>query len=869
MPRHRLYAASALLAGLLPFSVHASGLIKGSSSAVYYVEEGRRYVFPNESVYRSWYQDFSGVETVDDRELASYLIGGNVTYKPGSRLVKIQSDPKVYAVGPGGALRWIASEDAARALYGDGWPKRVDDIPDGQFPDYRQGSSVAGAPDFDMNAAKAVSSISDDLAARTGAPAPQDFTAVRSGAWSENSTWGGKRPSSGAHVTIPSGIKVLYDLADAPSVKSLDVDGALEFYPGMSTRLSVRKIAVRGALTIGTSEAPLPSDVQAEIFLTADAPGDDGFVIDGGRLSLHGAVSGPSWTRLSAPSANGARSLEVDPPVRWPVGGEVAVLGAKAGSAPEIRKIAAIEGAKIVLDAPLAATHRSEEGLRTEIVLLSRNVTIRGVGAGNGSYVRAFDRASVDVSSVAFRDLGRKGTEGQYPLGLEGLEAGSIKDSVIRSSGNRCLTLRRTSGVTVEGVVGIDAYGHCFATAEGTETGNVFRHDLAAYIHPGAMAEDAIPAAFFMKNPDNVLSENVAVGSEGHGYWYDLPENAMKDGGAALKPRETALGAFMGNYARGNRKAGLYLDDEAKGRLNYAPERKAVFSKFSSVMNGERGFWIRGSNIEVSGAYLAENPIGGTFAAFGAALKDSDVLGRLKGSEAPGPARYGFTYLDGPVSVQDVRFSRFVAPSAALGFEEKDPALPDPRNSLRGVSFTDARAWRFQDPVTPGDAMAMVRDLDNGDVIAGRSDFLGPHCVPDKDSGGVRCADAYAQVSVALRDSPGDKNITFTNLSTKASVTLVPGPAFDGRYAYATVAEGGSYRVEVPNVNTVRVEYDGLSAPLKIRIPASLSAQVISDGRLLPKKELPDLVPGAWAYDAAAKEAALWLAQGDAYELSR
>ena len=154
-------------------------------------------------------------------------------------------------------------------------------------------------------------------------------------------------------------------------------------------------------------------------------------------------------------------------------------------------------------------------------------------------------------------------------------------------------------------------------------------------------------------------------------------------------------------------------------------------------------------------------------------------------------------------------------------------------------------------------------------AAATKAPFHRPHCVPDKDSGGVRCADAYAQVSVALRDSPGDKNITFTNLSTKASVTLVPGPAFDGRYAYATVAEGGSYRVEVPNVNTVRVEYDGLSAPLKIRIPASLSAQVISDGRLLPKKELPDLVPGAWAYDAAAKEAALWLAQGDAYELSR
>lgn len=854
---------------MLPLSAHAATLIKGTSPAVYYLDEGKRYVFPNEKVFFSWYQDFSQVQSVTDQELASYLIGGNITYKPGLKLVKIQSDPKVYAVGAGGTLRWLTSEDAARTLYGVDWSKRVDDIPDAFFLNYRQGEPVASSADFDKDGESSVGSIVDDMAARNGTTVAQDFTALKYGAWSDDMVWGGKRPTSGARVTIPPNVKVIYDMEDAPSLKSLDIQGALEFYAGQSTRLAARQITVRGALNVGTSEAPLPANRRAEIVLTASSSGEDGMTVDGGTLSLHGDEAGLAWARLTAPAKKGAAAISVDPSILWPVGGEVAVLGATADDDPEIRKIVSVAGGKITLDAPLASAHRSEDGLRTEVALVSRNLVIRGVGGGAGSYVRAINRAKVDVSNVEFNKLGRMGVEGQYPLLLDGLLEGTVRQSVIRSSGNRCLVLRQTSGVTIDQVVALDAYGHCFATEEGAETGNVFSGDLAAEIHAGAMPEDAVPAAFFIKNPDNTLKDNVAVGSDGFGYWYDLPENATKNDGKKLKPRETALGVFSGNLARGGKKTGLYIDDNDKGRLNYAPDRKAVFSGLSAIMNGERGFWIRGSNIEVSGAYLAENPIGGTFAAFGASLKNSTVAGRLEGSKSPSPARYGFTYFDGPASVQDVNFKHFAGEAAALGFEEENPRLPDPRNSLRGAVFTDARAWRFKDPVTSGDAMAVVRDQDAGGTIAAKSAFLGPNCALDDDANAYRCTDAYAQLLVALRNSPGDKDVTITNLATKAAVTLKPGSAFDGQYAYANVAEGGSYRAAVPNVSSARVEYDGLAEPLLLRVPAGLGAQVKSEGQPLEKKELADLAPGKWAYDASTSEAVLWLNPGGAYELTR
>ena len=84
----------------------AGSLIKGASSpAVYFCGRGgKRYVFPNEQAFHTWFVDFSAVITIPDASLGSIMIGGNVNYRPGVRMVKIQSDPKVYAVAPGGTL---------------------------------------------------------------------------------------------------------------------------------------------------------------------------------------------------------------------------------------------------------------------------------------------------------------------------------------------------------------------------------------------------------------------------------------------------------------------------------------------------------------------------------------------------------------------------------------------------------------------------------------------------------------------------------------------------------------------------------------------------------------------------------------------
>ena len=123
----------------------AGDLIKmdGLSTVYFLGNDSKRYVFPHESVFFSWHRDFSGVVTVSASELQSYPLGANVTMRPGTKLVKITTDPSVYAVEPNGVLRKIQSESDAIAIYGPNWAKRVVDVADSFFTNYTIGQPLA------------------------------------------------------------------------------------------------------------------------------------------------------------------------------------------------------------------------------------------------------------------------------------------------------------------------------------------------------------------------------------------------------------------------------------------------------------------------------------------------------------------------------------------------------------------------------------------------------------------------------------------------------------------------------------------------------------------------------------------------------
>jgi hypothetical protein len=134
----------------------AGALIRASLSSVYYyAADGKRYVFPNEKTYATWYADFSSVQRISDAELAAIPLGGNVTYRPGKRMVKVTTDPKVYAIDAGGTLRPIKDEATAIALYGSAWGTLVDDLPDAFFANYDVGTEISSAAQFSPSGATA------------------------------------------------------------------------------------------------------------------------------------------------------------------------------------------------------------------------------------------------------------------------------------------------------------------------------------------------------------------------------------------------------------------------------------------------------------------------------------------------------------------------------------------------------------------------------------------------------------------------------------------------------------------------------------------------------------------------------------------
>lgn len=155
-------------ATLLSLDALESGdLIRGENfSAVYYLgADGFRYVFPNDKTYFTWYEDFDDVKWLSDADLGTIQIGGNVTYRPGVKMIKINSDSKTYAVGVGGTLNWVTSETVAKGLYGDKWNTMIDDVPDGFFSNYQTNEdwAIYSADAFDINEVKSIAqTINDD-----------------------------------------------------------------------------------------------------------------------------------------------------------------------------------------------------------------------------------------------------------------------------------------------------------------------------------------------------------------------------------------------------------------------------------------------------------------------------------------------------------------------------------------------------------------------------------------------------------------------------------------------------------------------------------------------------------------------------------
>jgi cell surface hyaluronidase len=620
-------------------------------------------------------------------------------------------------------------------------------------------------------------------------------TAMR---WSDANTWktlGQAKPLAGSSLSIPRGKTIVLD-ETPPALGIITIDGALTF-DRKDLELSARAIMLHGG-TLQIGSALKPFEQRARITLVGPDANDETAnmgmgakfiaVMDGGTLDLHGASRGASWLKLGATANKGAKTITLERAPGWKVGDTIAIASSDFDpNQAEEAVISAISGPTVTLASALKTMHYGQLQTfgsttldeRAEVALLDRNITVRGdetsSTSGYGGHIMVMDDSSAFVGGVELARMGQKAKLRRYPIHfhMQG-EAGTgsyLKDSSIHHAFNRCVTVHGTNHLEIKNNAAFDTIGHCYFLEDGAETNNTFEGNLGFMTRNAAPGQALLPsdtgfpgaATFWIENPANTYRNNVAAGSEGVGFWYALPEQPTGPSSPSktianvnIWPRRTPLLEFSGNVAHSNGNTGLNVDNGPKADLSldvtyYKPllnptdanskSVNAKFQTFTAFKNRTRGAWFRGYNHTLSGAILADNAIGSTFASQASGLENSTVIGEsanlgspqsweTKGTDGRSLPRpwddasgngktfpiRGFEFYDGTVHVKQTAFYNFqpstLRQASALSYLRFTAFDLSSQNSAEAVTFSNALPTYLENAPEPA-ATNATSDLDD------------------------------------------------------------------------------------------------------------------------------------------------------------
>ncbi len=138
----------------------------------------------------------------------------------------------------------------------------------------------------------------------------------------------------------------------------------------------------------------------------------------------------------------------------------------------------------VTLDKPLDFDHRAEGDYRAEVANLTRNVIVESANPdGVRGHTMFHKNSAGSISYAEFRHLGKEGVLGKYSLHFhllgDSMQGASVIGASIWDSKNRWITIHGTSDLVVRDCVGYKSVGHGFFLEDGTETRNLFDHNLA------------------------------------------------------------------------------------------------------------------------------------------------------------------------------------------------------------------------------------------------------------------------------------------------------------------------------------------------------------------------------------------------------
>ncbi len=434
-----------------------------------------------------------------------------------------------------------------------------------------------------------------------------------SGSWASGATWvGGLVPGANNVAKIAQGHSVTLDDTSAIAY-TVSVNGKLAFATGVDTSLKVTNLQVMstGVLEVGTSAAPIDTNVTAEIVI-ANSPFGNGVsdpdqfgtgIIVFGKLTMHGSVKTPTFVRLATEPHAGNTTLTLSAPVPgWQVGDRLVLPDTRHIKESEVtgggwinavnqweeRTVLAINGTTLTLNSALTYDHLGAhavlENATPELLLphvgnLTRNVVVRSENpAGTRGHMLGTRVADVDMRYVLFRDMGRTtylpldnttNHIGRYPVHIHRLSgplpspANGYQFTLLGNAidGGSAETKFKW-GIAVHGShygliqdnVVYNYNGSAIATEDGSESFNVFDHNFALR----GIGEPDEPGA---AEPQD--QARMAMGTEGVGFWFRGPNNYVRNNVAANFQNPTTE-ASMG-FALQFRKLGSIAVPNFKG----------------------------------------------------------------------------------------------------------------------------------------------------------------------------------------------------------------------------------------------------------------------------------------------------------------
>lgn len=384
------------------------------------------------------------------------------------------------------------------------------------------------------------------------------------------------------------------------------------------------------------------------------------------------------------------------------------------------------------------------------------------------------------------------------------------------------MTLHGTDHVDVTDTVGYESQGHCFFFEDGVEVGNTLHCNLGLSTRRPAdglrlLDSDDTPATFWVTNPANHLTGNVAAGSDSHGFWYDLPEAPTGlSAGRAMDIRHLPLGTFDDNVAHSSPDRGwkdgigIFVED-------HHPPTPSVMRGNSAWKAGGFGAWIEGA--ELHGGVLADNGLG--FLGLRAALVDATVVGTTSNSGSDTLWRQtGVGFYHQRSEIRDVTFVNFGArqhswqrPGLAMEFiAEAQNDVSD----VSGATFVNATPLRITQAPHPEDGpderSAAVRDVDGSvsgapALLTSDSPLLhDPSCPWRADLGAHVCPAAWDRTWLILTDLGGADLDTTTLTRPDGGTGVLAGPPWEPEQRSGDVLLDRSYRVSTASPTSGHLE---------------------------------------------------------------